>query len=95
MLEIKPTSATTLKILETAQKITEQSLNSAMVTQQISEKESVNLLSQITVEEEDEPVPEDDIKTTTSKAAEIEEDQDDSSTTMTSSIKDSSERSEL
>ena len=92
-LKIKPTSTTTLKIvLETAQKITEQSLNSATMTQQISEKESVNLLSQITVEEEEkEPVPENDV--TTSKAAEIEG-EDDTSTTMTSSsIKDSSEPS--
>ena len=71
--EIKPTSA--LKIRETAQKITElQSLTSVVSQQNFSEKESVNLLSQITVEEE---------KETTSKTeTEIE---DDSSTKMTSS----------
>ena len=71
--EIKPTSA--LKIRETAQKITElQSLTSVVSQQNFSEKESVNLLSQITVEEEKE--------TTSETEKEIE---DDSSTKMTSS----------
>ena len=70
--EIKPTSA--LKIRETAQKITElQSLTSVVAQQNFSEKESVNLLSQITVEEDE---------TTSKTETEIE---DDSSTKMTSS----------
>ena len=75
--KIKPTPATSM-VLQT-QKVTQQVHNS--VTQQISVKDSVNQLSQITVEDSVTTNNDDDESTTISKDVK-------SSTTLTSSIND-------